>query len=58
MISGGENVNVVPFKTKIVIDRRITSKENIKKSFLEIKKFINKVGEISENENELWNQSL
>ena len=43
MISGGENVNVVPFKTKIVIDRRITSKENIKKSFLEIKKFINKI---------------
>jgi len=43
MISGGENVNVVPFKTKIVIDRRITYRENIKKSFLEIKKFIKKV---------------
>tara|TARA_B100000780_G_scaffold231212_1_gene170999 strand:- start:881 stop:2017 length:1137 start_codon:yes stop_codon:yes gene_type:complete len=43
MIIGGENVNVVPFKTKIVIDRRITYKENIKKSFLEIKKFINRI---------------
>ena len=43
MINGGENVNVVPYKTKIVIDRRITHKENIKKSFSEIKKFINKI---------------
>mgnify|MGYP003308722722 CR=1 FL=1 len=39
MIDGGENVNVVPYKTKIVIDRRITHKENIKKSFNEIKNF-------------------
>ena len=43
MVSGGENVNVVPYKTKIIIDRRITYKENIKKSFLEIKSFINKI---------------
>ena len=43
MISGGENVNVVPYKTKIVIDRRITHKENIKKSFDQIKKFILKL---------------
>jgi succinyl-diaminopimelate desuccinylase len=43
MINGGENVNVVPYKTKIVIDRRITHKENIKKSFNEIKKFIQKI---------------
>ena len=43
MISGGENVNVVPYKTKIVIDRRITHKENIKKSFNEIKNFIKKI---------------
>lgn len=43
MVSGGENVNVVPYKTKIIIDRRITYKENIKKSFLEIKNFINKI---------------
>ena len=33
IIKGGENINVVPFKTEILIDRRITSKENIK--FLE-----------------------
>ncbi|MDB3894842.1 M20/M25/M40 family metallo-hydrolase [Candidatus Pelagibacter sp.] len=43
MINGGENVNVVPYKTKIVIDRRITHKENIKKSFDEIKRFIQKI---------------
>ena len=43
MILGGENVNVVPFKTKVTIDRRITNKENIKKSFLEIKNFIKKI---------------
>src|SRR6056300_514172 len=43
MINGGENVNVVPYKTKIVIDRRITHKENIKKSFSEIKKFIMRI---------------
>ena len=43
MINGGENVNVVPYKTKIVIDRRITHKENIKKSFDQIKKFILKI---------------
>ena len=43
MINGGENVNVVPYKTKFVIDRRITHKENIKKSFDEIKKFIKKI---------------
>ena len=43
MINGGENVNVVPYKTKIVVDRRITHKENIRKSFDEIKKFIKKI---------------
>ncbi len=43
IINGGENVNVVPYKTKIVIDRRITHKENIKKSFSEIKKFIMRI---------------
>jgi acetylornithine deacetylase/succinyl-diaminopimelate desuccinylase family protein len=43
MISGGENVNVVPYKTKIVIDRRITHKENIKASFKEIKNAIKKI---------------
>jgi len=43
MIDGGENVNVVPYKTKIVIDRRITHKENIKKSFNEIKTYIKKI---------------
>jgi len=43
MINGGENVNVVPYKTKIVIDRRITHKENIKKSFDQIKSFIKKI---------------
>ena len=43
MVNGGENVNVVPYKTKIVIDRRITHKENINKSFNEIKNFIKKI---------------
>lgn len=43
IINGGENVNVVPYKTKIVIDRRITHKENIKKSFDQIKSFIKKI---------------
>ena len=43
MVSGGENVNVVPFKTIITIDRRITHKENIKNSYLEIKRFIQKI---------------
>ena len=43
IVSGGENVNVVPSKTKIVVDRRITHKEDVKKSFNEIKKFILKV---------------
>ncbi len=43
IVSGGENVNVVPSKTRIVVDRRITHKEDIKKAFNEIKKFILKV---------------
>ena len=43
IVSGGENVNVVPYKTKIVIDRRITHKENVKKAFNEIKSFILKI---------------
>ncbi len=43
IISGGENVNVVPSKTRIVIDRRITHKEDVKKAFNEIKNFILKV---------------
>ena len=43
IISGGENVNVVPSKTRIVVDRRITHKEDVKKAFNEIKKFILKV---------------
>ena len=42
-ISGGENVNVVPYKTKVFIDRRITHKENVKKAFNEIKSFILKI---------------
>ena len=42
-MSGGENVNVVPYKTKILIDRRITHKENIKDSFKEMKTFIGKI---------------
>ena len=40
IISGGENVNVVPSKTNIMIDRRITHKEDVKKAFAEIKNFI------------------
>ena len=43
IISGGENVNVVPSKTRIVVDRRITHKEDVKKAFNEIKNFILKV---------------
>ena len=41
-MSGGENVNVVPFKISILIDRRITDKENITTSYKNLKKFINK----------------
>ena len=40
IIKGGENINVVPYKAEILIDRRITSKENIKLSFTHLKKFI------------------
>ena len=40
IVSGGENVNVVPSKTNIMIDRRITHKEDVKKAFDEIKNFI------------------
>ena len=40
IVSGGENVNVVPSKTNIIIDRRITHKEDVKKAFAEIKNFI------------------
>ena len=40
IIRGGENINVVPYKTEILIDRRITNKENIKSSFINLKKFI------------------
>ncbi len=40
IVSGGENVNVVPSETDIVIDRRITHKEDVKKAFTEIKNFI------------------
>jgi len=40
IINGGENVNVVPFKTTLLIDRRITSKETIKKSYNHLKNFI------------------
>ena len=43
IISGGENVNVVPSKTRIVVDRRITHKENVKIAFNEIKNCIHKV---------------
>ena len=43
IISGGENVNVVPSKTRIVVDRRITHKEDVKKAFNEIKNFILKI---------------
>ena len=43
IVTGGENVNVVPYKTKVVIDRRITHKENVKKAFNEIKSFILKI---------------
>ena len=43
IVSGGENVNIVPSKTRIVVDRRITHKEDVKKAFNEIKKFILKV---------------
>ena len=43
IISGGENVNVVPSKTRIVVDRRITHKENVKSAFNEIKSCIHKV---------------
>lgn len=42
IVSGGENVNVVPFKISILIDRRITDKENITTSYKNLKKFINK----------------
>ncbi len=40
IVSGGENVNVVPSKTTIMIDRRITHQEDVKKAFAEIKNFI------------------
>ena len=40
IIKGGENINVVPYKAEILIDRRITNKENIKLSFTHLKKFI------------------
>ncbi len=40
MINGGENVNVVPFKTEILIDRRITNKEKIRSSYNDLKKFV------------------
>ena len=40
IIRGGENINVVPYKTEILIDRRITNNENIKSSFIDLKKFI------------------
>ena len=40
IIKGGENINVVPYKTEILIDRRITNKEKIKKSFINLKNFI------------------
>jgi acetylornithine deacetylase/succinyl-diaminopimelate desuccinylase family protein len=43
IVNGGENVNVVPSKTRIVVDRRITHKEDIKKAFTEIKNFILKI---------------
>jgi succinyl-diaminopimelate desuccinylase len=43
IVKGGENVNVVPYKTEILIDRRITSNENIKSSFINLKKFINNI---------------
>ena len=43
IISGGENVNVVPSKTRIVVDRRITHIEDVKKAFNEIKNFILKI---------------
>ena len=43
IISGGENANVVPSKTEIIIDRRITHKEDVKKAFIEIKNFILKI---------------
>ena len=42
IIKGGENVNVVPFKTEILVDRRITHKEKITTAFSHLKKFINK----------------
>ena len=42
IIKGGENINVVPFKTEILIDRRITSKENIKFSYTHLKTYLNK----------------
>ena len=43
IVSGGENVNVVPSKTNIIIDRRITHKEDVKKAFTELKNFIFKI---------------
>jgi acetylornithine deacetylase/succinyl-diaminopimelate desuccinylase family protein len=43
IVNGGENVNVVPSKTRIVVDRRITHKEDVKKAFNEIKNFILKI---------------
>ena len=42
IIKGGENVNVVPYKTEILIDRRITNKESIKYSFRHLKDYLNK----------------
>jgi acetylornithine deacetylase/succinyl-diaminopimelate desuccinylase family protein len=48
IISGGENVNVVPSKTRIVVDRRITHKENVKSAFNEIKSCIHKVDKSAE----------
>ena len=42
IIKGGENVNVVPFKTEILIDRRITNKESIKHSYAHLKEYLDK----------------
>ena len=42
IIKGGENVNVVPYKTEILIDRRITNKESIKSSYRHLKDYLNK----------------
>ncbi len=42
IIKGGENVNVVPYKTEILIDRRITNRESIKFSYRHLKDYLNK----------------